>query len=677
MTYNSGLGRFEVTFPYDTASVEFIRKVGGWRWDKATRCWIPVKPGDADAVNRMVAYADDAAKTQMGESRIGDALAQVAAKEQNLITSRAVDADVTIPAPASLEYLGYQKAGIVYASARPNTLIGDEMGLGKTIQAIGVMNAESSTKRILVVCPASLKLNWRKEISKWDVNGRQIFVFNSGKAKIDWSLDGVYILNYELLKKFKSELRSTPWDIIVVDECHYLKNPAADRTKMLLGHRSWNKQLRQWDTIETPIPAARRIFLTGTPLVNRPNELWTLAQALDPEGLGRSKSAFEKRYCGAHQGQWGWVKDGATNLDELQERMRSTFMIRRLKQDVLKELPAKRRQVITIDDTMDNELRERNQKMLSDLQFVQAKQSSTNMWDNEDMDEDNRDAEPADGTLTVPQMYFEEMSRLRHDNAIAKLPFIIEHLHDILDANGKVVVMCWHHDVVDALKAEFGDIAVAIDGRNSTDERDAAVTRFQTDSTCRLFIGTIRAAGVGLTLTASSTVIFAELDWTPGNVTQAEDRCHRIGQTEPVLVQHIVMDGTIDARMAELIVSKQAVIDAALDTQKAPVVAPVFTPAPEPKPAKQQREWPADLPKLSDTQIEAIHTIVRMLAGSCDGAFSEDHMGFNKMDTVFGHSLADAPKLSPKQAVAAQKMVRKYTRQIPKELMAIAIGDVF
>jgi ribosomal protein S14 len=171
---------------------------------------------------------------------------------------------------------------------------------------------------------------------------------------------------------------------------------------------------------------------------------------------------------------------------------------------------------------------------------------------------------------------FNAIAKLRHDTALAKVPAVIETLKDAVE-QGKVVCFAHHRDVVAAIAEAFGPVAVTLTGDTSMAARQAAVDRFQNDPTCLLFVGNIRAAGVGLTLTASSHVVFAELDWTPANVTQAEDRCHRIGQHDSVLVQHLVLEGSLDATMARMLVSKQIVLDAALDN---PLAAQILSDEP-------------------------------------------------------------------------------------------------
>jgi SNF2 family DNA or RNA helicase len=218
-------------------------------------------------------------------------------------------------------------------------------------------------------------------------------------------------------------------------------------------------------------------------------------------------------------------------------------MIRRLKRDVLSELPPKRRQVLVLEA-----------RGLEDL-LEKEKQTFEKYSEH-----------VKDGKFETPE--FGDMSKVRKEVAIAKIPFILDHVKEVLEEQDKLVVFVHHHEVLDSLAAALGDSCVHVDGRDKNEDRQAAVDRFQTDPTCKVFVGTIRAAGVGITLTAASTVIFGELDWTPGCVSQAEDRLHRIGQKDAVFVRHLVLEGSLDERMAQLIIQKQEVLDKALDKEK-------------------------------------------------------------------------------------------------------------
>lgn len=482
-----------------------------------------------------------------------DALALYNAAGKSLLTaveqSHAKTSDAIISVPAGLEYLPFQCAGIAYATQRTHALIADEMGLGKTVQAIGVANTLEA-RRVLVVSPASLKHNWRREFKKWSVNNNLLVEIIEGEEEYDFKGD-VIIINYDILQGHRSELKKRPWDLVILDECHYLKNGRTDRTLEVFGGIKRNPDKTIKERFD-PIPAKRMLLLSGTPLVNKPKELWPLVRAIDPEGLGADWYRFATRYCQAvpierwstqtnRMERIGWKWDGADNLDELQEIMRSRFMVRRLKKDVLTELPPKCRQVIVLDP------KPQLAKLVAKEVLTYA-QHSANIEDYE---------------TVLPSIG--EMSELRKKIAIKKVPYAVEHIKEVLNETEKVVVFAHHHEVLDALSKAFEKESVRIDGRVALSDRQTAVDRFQSDPSCRVFIGGIQAAGVGITLTAASVVVFVELDWVPGNVSQAEDRLHRIGQKESVLVQHIVLEGSLDERVVEVIVRKQNIIDKALD----------------------------------------------------------------------------------------------------------------
>lgn len=624
-----------------------IPKNAGFIWDKVVpHAW-------ATKIDRVAAkladYADSTCRDTLLQVRDG----QVA----SLAASRATDAQVSIPAPAGLAYLPYQVAGIAYALAHPACLLGDEMGLGKTIQAIGVINADESLRKILVVCPASLRLNWAREIRKWLTRVLSIAIVDG-----PWPTADIVIINYDILRKHSASIHGREWDMLILDEVHYLKNPKSQRTIEVFG--KWDK-----DPAKTrpPIQARRKNALTGTPIVNRPIELQPIAGYLAPREFGNFWG-FAKRYADAHQNGYGWDLTGASHLDELQERLRSTIMVRRLKKDVLTELPSKRRQVIELPQNgaagavrAEMAAWEAREARMIRLQAEVALASVA--------DDAAAYAAAVEALAAGSTAAFTEMAKVRHDVAVAKIPYVVEHLQSALEENGKVVVFAHHHDVIDALAAEFGPAAVVLDGRTSMAARDAAVQRFQSDSSCKLFVGGMKAAGVGLTLTAAHHVVFAELDWVPGTISQAEDRCHRIGQHESVLVQHLVLEGSLDAVMASRIIEKQENITAALDAQ-----APA-TPEPLPVVAVatvSRQELQASLPPAT---VAAVHRCLCILAGmDGDRAQQRNDAGYNKYDSQIGNSLAERDSLSPKQAILGQKIVRKYHRQLPTDLYAVAVG---
>jgi hypothetical protein len=276
---------------------------------------------------------------------------------------------------------------------------------------------------------------------------------------------------------------------------------------------------------------------------------------------------------------------------------------------------------------------------------------------------------------------FQDMARVRRETAEAKVPLCIEHIESILETGVKVVVFGHHHSVMDQLYNHFQGQAVIYTGKTPQVKRDQAVERFQTDDSCRVFIGSIQAAGVGITLTASSNVVFCELDWVPGNLSQAEDRCHRIGTVNPVLIQHLVFDGSIDANMAKTVVDKQNVIDRALDkgldlNAKEREIEAIETKTTRESATKETKRKQLDeiAAKMTASQIKAVHVALVRLASMCDGAQQVDNVGFNKIDTGIGKDLAYRESLTPRQAALGKIIVWKYRRQLGEELMEAIRG---
>ena len=608
-------------------------------------------------------FADNAAKlAQYADATALPLLADKAAERtRNLELSRAAGiADVAVPAPAGLAYLPYQKAGIAYATGKPGVLIGDDMGLGKTIQALGYINAHPEIKTVLIICPASLKINWQREATKWLVRPYTIAIADTSTGVPDAD---IVIVNYDILHKLN--LEDYEWDLCAIDEAHYVKNPKTIRAKALFGY---TERTEKGNIVHPGIRCRRRMALTGTPIPNKVVEIYPVLKWLDPQTWGNFM-AFAKRYCGARQERHGWNFDGATNLEELQDKLRSTIMVRRRKADVLKELPPKRRNVVVLPSNGDSALIAKEVKA-----YEEHQQRIAELRAERDLAHAAND-EPAYQAAVFKlrdaiAVSFQTMALVRSEVAKAKAPKVVQHCQDVLEGTEqdyKIIVFAHHKAVVDILMNGLKEYnPVKITGETGMEQRQAAVDTFQTDPNCRVFVGNIKAAGVGLTLTASAHVIFAELDWTPANVSQAEDRAHRIGQLNSVLVEHLVFDNSLDARMAKTIVRKQAIIDQALDNPyeltkaKSEVTPDEASDFPE---DEAQTSKPAP---LTPAQIEAVQQALAILAGNdLDMASEQNGVGFNRYDVRVGHSLAACQTLSDAQAQLAYKVVRKYKRQLP------------
>jgi SWI/SNF-related matrix-associated actin-dependent regulator 1 of chromatin subfamily A len=458
------------------------------------------------------------------------------------------------PVPEGLSYFPFQEEGIRFALEHPGTLLADEMGIGKTIQAIGVINVLPELQRIMIVCPATMRLVWKRELEKWLVRPARIVVVGIDlAAPAKPSSLHILICNYDRLPQVLPLLRSTKWDLAIYDESHYLKSRESRRSKIALS-----------------IQAKRRMALSGTPLQNRPIELFGVLSWLDPVNWP-PKSYFEygQRYCGARHNGFGWDLSGASNLSELGARLRSTVMLRRTKAQVLPELPAKLRSVVELEPDSDIQ------------QTVNAELWAFERWMEERSKEGGNEAASENGnrqySVAVKSLRrFQDTTHnnlaiARHETALGKVPLVAAYVSELLcGGTEKIVLFAHHRDVVAALALALEEFhPVTLTGGASAKDRDKVINLFQTASAVRIFIGNIVAAGVGITLApASSHCIFAELSWVPSEITQAEDRLHRIGTKDSVLVQHLVLSGSIDALMARVVIKKQQILDSVLDNKR-------------------------------------------------------------------------------------------------------------
>jgi SWI/SNF-related matrix-associated actin-dependent regulator of chromatin subfamily A-like protein 1 len=430
----------------------------------------------------------------------------------------------------------YQEVGAAFLRKHESVLLADEMGLGKTVQAIVAADLPC-----LVVCPASLKLNWLREIQMWRP-GSKVQIISAGDAWSDKGFDFV-IVNYDILHRYEVEVRANPWKTVVLDEAHYIKNHTSNRTKQILGRGDKAKPLAR-------LSARKQFALTGTPIMNRPAELWVLWYWLSPSSCPEYWT-YMNEFCGACKDN-GWDTRGARNLDKL-AKLVEPWMMRRLKSEVLKDLPPKTREVIEIVDE-DGSMLRRERESWKQISGGKRLTEGT--------------LESALGDLRVAGIEMTDISRLRHETALYKVPQVVEHITDLLEEVAKVVVFAHHRDVITEIELGLAEFAPAVvHGGIDLEQRQMEVDCFQKDAGCRVFIGQMQAAGVGLTLTAASTVVFAELDWVPGVITQAEDRCHRIGQNDNVVVQHLVLADSLDAYMARTLVRKQKIVEQALNGQ--------------------------------------------------------------------------------------------------------------
>jgi len=442
----------------------------------------------------------------------------------------------TAPAPDHIDIPGllgtlrpFQDSGVAFIETRNGrAFIGDEMGLGKTVQALAYLQLHPDFRPAVIVVPASLKLNWQREAEKWladpqveQVEGRTPY-FIKGK---------IIVINYDILPYWEKQLKKMKPSVVIFDEVHYAKNPKTKRSKACL---------------ELSQAAPHCIALSGTPITNRPIEFFTPIQLVDPD-LYPDFWAFARKYCNARRNGYGWDFSGASNTKELNAQLTKSILLRRLKVDVAKELPPKTRVVVPM------ELENRNAYQAAQDNFIKW------LWG-------KKGEEAAKKAMTA-----EALVRIEHLKQLAytgKINACIEWIEDFLSSGEKLVVFGVHHKCLDDLAEAFEGQCVKVDGRTAKPARQAAVDAFQKDPEIRLFLGNIKAAGVGLTLTAASCTAFVEIGWTPGEHDQAEDRVHRIGQTaDSVTAYYLLADRTVEEEIAELLDEKRVVLTAVLDGQ--------------------------------------------------------------------------------------------------------------
>lgn len=322
VTFNPDKRRYEATAQGDHRK---IRAVPGWSYSDAFQIYY-TKDRMAAARMVLIARTSELLRRDLApELTIAAEEPRLAARRLEL--SRATDANIEIPKPDGInpftrkpfEYLDYQKAGVAFTMAcNRHTLISDEPGLGKTIMAIAVGNMLERCS-VLIIAPAFLKIMWERQWRAWDVHNRVV-----GIAGDSFPRSEVVIINYDILKTYYQEIREREWGLLIVDECHMVINMTANRTQQIFGVEERKERDNIVRAAIAPITAAREVFLTGTPLVNKPFDLWPVVQRMDPEDLGRNLILYGLRYCQSRKKRFGWEHKGAANLDELQVKLRST-----------------------------------------------------------------------------------------------------------------------------------------------------------------------------------------------------------------------------------------------------------------------------------------------------------------------------------------------------------------
>jgi SWI/SNF-related matrix-associated actin-dependent regulator 1 of chromatin subfamily A len=424
--------------------------------------------------------------------------------------------------------LNHQKIAIEKLAGSKRFILADDMGLGKTTSTI-IAALETGSKKILIVCPASLKINWQREIENY--SDRPVFICEGKKFSTEHDF---VIINYDILKNFhdpKSKeltlLEQCNFDLVILDEAHMISNAQAQRTKII---NSFVKKInRVW-------------LLTGTPMTSRPMNYYNLLSIIESP-VAQNWMAYAIRYCQGYQFKAGnrkvWNVSGASNLEELRDRT-SKQILRRLKEEVL-DLP---------------------DKIITPVYLrLQSKEYENLMGEYYDWYDKNPDES---SSLTVQ---FSKLMKVRKVIANEKTRQTIEFAENILEQGKKVIIFTNFTDSLQTIYQHFRKQAVYLDGSCSNSVRQQAVDSFQNDERIKVFVGNLKAAGVGLTLTSAEVVIMNDLSFVPAEHAQAEDRAYRYGQKSNVLVYYPLYENTIEGVIYDILNKKKEIIRTVMGDQ--------------------------------------------------------------------------------------------------------------
>ena len=416
--------------------------------------------------------------------------------------------------------MSHQEEAVKRLVVNRRFILADDMGLGKTTATV-VGALETGSKKILVICPASLKINWQREISNY--TDRSISIIDGKK----WEDADFIIINFDIIKNFhdvtnkdESIILKSKFDLVIIDEAHYIQNAQAQRTKLI------NDFVKIVD---------RLWLLTGTPITSRPINYFNLLNLIQSP-VASNWMAYVKRYCNGFQFKAGkrriWNVSGASNLDELRERTQRQ-VLRRLKENIL-DLP---------------------EKIITPVYLrLKSKEYEELMGEYYDWYDKSGEAD----SLTLQ---FSKLVKVRQVIAKEKINATIELIESVLEQDKKIIVFTNFTNSLELILEKFGKQAVRVDGSCSQKERQLAVDEFQNNEKIKVFVGNIKAAGVGLTLTAGEVVIMNDLSFLPSDHSQAEDRAYRIGQKNSVLVYYPIFDNTIEGIVYDILQKKKNIFE--------------------------------------------------------------------------------------------------------------------
>lgn len=451
----------------------------------------------------------------------------------------------------------YQQDGAAFLARMPHALLADEMGLGKSAQVIlaadivGAMN-------ILIACPAAVRINWSREFTRFSPLDRPCTVIETGR---DRPRAGVNIVSYDLLaanEDLRRTLKAMRWDVLVVDEAHYLKERSAKRTRAIYGHAQYPGLMHS---------AARCWRLTGTPMPNDASELYTHLKSAGIERRAYWDFVFD--FCDGFDSDYGFKITGVKNVPKLRALL-GQFMLRRKKDDVMKDLPEISFSEMTVPRSkveLDPWFFE-NYHAIGVPAFLKELEGIDAALKHGLEAQQRGHHHNAGDAVELLKAYAKSTATLRRYIGLAKLPAILDIIEEELASGAvkKIVLFAMHQQVIEQTRFRFRKYgAVTLFGGTPAAKRQDHIDRFQKDPRCRVFVGQIVAAGTGITLTAAHEVAFLESSWVPADNAQAAMRVHRVGQTKPVRVRFFTCAGSVDEQVMRVVVTKTRQITKVLD----------------------------------------------------------------------------------------------------------------
>ena len=534
----------KVQFPYNPILIDEIKSIPGRTWDPADKSWsfpdeylglaiqtiAPHYPEIAASLNEYALKEEFTSPTLLDISNAASVSDLTTIEANNLVEQ--VKERLQLPH----KLYPYQELCVAFLEAveAKGTLVADAMGLGKTVETLAWLSLYPERRPVLVVAPASVKRNWYREIQKW-LPDETIQLISSSKDEFETDKN-FYIINYDLIWRMEEKIYDLSISTTIFDEVTAIKEAKAKRSKVArqIGRNS-NYVLG----------------LSGTPILNRPIEFFNFLNLIKPEQFS-NYFKFGLRYGNPKSivikgGRKVWSFPGATNLQELRNLLKP-IMIRRSKQQVLTELPDKRREMLYLDlpSKFTKEYRTAERNLIQQLRDFKQ----------------DPNLQKADLLATL--------AALRHLVGLAKVENACEFIKSFADSNDKLVVFGHHHDVLDGIEAilkQENIKFVSADGKTKNEDRQKRIDIFQNDPEYTIFLATT-AMGMGITLTAASNSLFVERQWSPAMEEQMEDRLHRIGQKRGVIAWYLQVENTVDERMAKIVSEKRSVLEQILDANE-------------------------------------------------------------------------------------------------------------